>query len=398
MPNGAFSTTHSRNNGHLFTNPYLAALVLVGLAVAATLALQAVYTQRPPLFWFFAAVAAAAWLGGRGPGLLAAGVSLPFGLYFYATARPDRGLHGRDILLLVFFGLCAFLGGALYARRREAEDRLHTAHRQLQAKAAELQRTNDALVAEMAERRRTEAALETTRNNLACAQRLTAMAEMAATVAHEINQPLTAMRTNADTCVRWLSAPEPDLGEALAAAQRASHQADRASQVVTRIRAMVKTALSPPVAVSVRTSLDEVLSLLRAEIEKLAVNVHIDLASDLPPIRGDRIQFQQVFANLVTNSLESLSQICDRPRQIWITATSSSGSVAITVRDNGPGFADGIHERLFDSFVTTKSGGMGMGLSICRTIVEAHGGTLTAIPSSPSGAQFTITLPSTRHE
>jgi C4-dicarboxylate-specific signal transduction histidine kinase len=398
MPNGAFSTTHSRNNGHLFANPYLAALVLVGLAVAATLALQAVYTQRPPLFGFFAAVAAAAWLGGRGPGLLAAGASLPFGLYFYATARPDHGLHGRDILLLVFFGLCAFLGGTLYARRREAEDSLHAAHRALQTKATELQRINDALVAEMAERHRTEVALETTRSDLARAQRLTAMAEMAATVAHEINQPLTAMRTNADTCVRWLTAPEPDLDEALAAARRASREADRAGQVVTRIRAMVKTALAAPIAVPVRTSLDEVLTLLRAEIEKLAVDIHIDLASDLPPIRGDRIQLQQVFANLITNSLESLSQVCDRPRQIWITATSTTGSIALTVRDNGPGFADDIRERLFDSFVTTKSTGMGMGLSICRTIVEAHGGTLTAIPSSPSGAQFTITLPSTRHE
>jgi C4-dicarboxylate-specific signal transduction histidine kinase len=373
-------------------------MMLVGLAFVATLALQVLYTHRPPLFGFFAAVAAAAWLGGRGPGLLAAGTSLPLGLYFYVTARPDHGLHGRDVLLLVFFGLCAFLGGALYARRREAEDSLHAAHRQLQTKAAELQRTNDALMAEMAERRRTETALETTRNHLALAQRLTAMAEMAATVAHEINQPLTAIRTNADTCVRWLSAADPVVDEALAAAGRASREADRAGQVVTRIRAMVKTALAAPVAVPVRACLDEVVNLLRTEIEKLAVDIHIDLARDLPPITGDRIQLQQVFANLITNSLESLSLVSDRPRQIWITATSAAGSIALAVRDNGPGFADGIRERLFDSFVTTKSGGMGMGLSICRTIVEAHGGTLTATPGWPSGAQFTITLPSMCHD
>jgi C4-dicarboxylate-specific signal transduction histidine kinase len=396
MPNGSLSTTHS--HGRLFANPYFAALMLVSLAFATTLALQTLYTHRPPLFGFFAAVAAAAWLGGRGPGLLAAGTSLPFGLYFYATARPDHGLHGRDILLLVFFSLCAFLGGALYARRREAEDSLHAAHRALQAKAAELQRTNNALVAEMAERRRTEAALETTRNDLARAQRLTAMAEMAATVAHEINQPLTAMRTNADTCARWLCAPEPVLDEALAAARRASEEAARASQVVTRIRAMVKTALAAPVAVPVRACLDEVVNVLRTEIEKLAVDLHIDLACDIPPITGDRIQLQQVFANLITNSLESLAQVCDRPRQIWITATATAASIVFTIRDNGPGFADGIHERLFDSFVTTKSSGMGMGLSICRTVVEAHGGTLTATPGSPSGALFTISLPSTRHD
>jgi C4-dicarboxylate-specific signal transduction histidine kinase len=389
---------HRPHEERAFAYPYLVALALVGLAIATTLALQTIYTQRPPLFGFFAAVAAAAWLGGRGPGLLAAGASLPFGLYFYATARPDHGLHGRDILLFVFFGLCAFLGGALYARRRQADDSLRTAHRLLQAKAAELQCANDALMDEMTERRRTEAALEATRNDLARTQGLTAMAEMAATVAHEINQPLTALRTNADTCVRWLCAPEPEIDEALAAARRAAREADRASQVVTRIRTMVKSGRSTPVAVPVRACIDEVLALLRPEIERLGVEIQIEMPSDLPPANADRIQLQQVFANLITNSLESLSQTSDDRRRIGIGATATGDGIRLTFRDNGPGIADAVRERLFDSFVTTKSGGMGMGLSICRTIIEAHGGTLTAAPSIPDGAQFTITLPDKAHD
>jgi C4-dicarboxylate-specific signal transduction histidine kinase len=397
MSNGALSTTHRPSEEHFFANsPHLAALMLVAIALAATLAMQTLYTQRPPLFGFFAAVAAAAWLGGRGPGLLAAAASLPFGLYFYAVA--DHGLRSHDILLLVFFGACAFLGGALYARRREAEDSLHTAHRLLQAKAAELQHSNDALVAEMAERRRTEAALEKTRGDLARAQRLTSMAEMAATIAHEINQPLTAMRTNADTCARWLSAPQLDTGEALAAAQRASREADRASQVVARIRTAVRTALTASAPVAIRSSLDEILTLLHSEIEKREAVVHVDIADGCADVIGDRIQLQQVFTNLITNSLESLAQVCDRPRQVWISARPTVGRVHIVVRDNGPGFDSGIRDRLFDSFVTTKSGGMGMGLSICRTILEAHGGMITAAPASPSGAQFTITLPGDIHD
>ena len=373
-------------------NPYALALLLVGLALAATLALQTVFVGRPPMFPFFAAVAAAAWFGGRGPGYLASTLALPLGLYFYAASRPDHGLHIRDLLLFLFFGSCAFVGGALNARRQVAEDGLRKAHDALQIKAAELQHSNEALIAEMAERRRTQESLEHTRNELAKVSRLTTMAEMAASIAHEINQPLTAVVTNADTCVRWLA--KPDIDEAREAAQRVVRDAEHAAQVVARVRAMVRHALAERTPVSLPTCLDEVLSLLQPVLAKQAVVLRQDIAPDLPIIPGDRIQLQQVFFNLITNALESLSQVTDRVCEIMISAQrTAENTIKIVLRDNGEGFAEDVLPRLFDSFITTKPHGMGMGLAICRGIVEAHGGTLVASPADPSGAQFTITLP-----
>jgi C4-dicarboxylate-specific signal transduction histidine kinase len=217
---------------------------------------------------------------------------------------------------------------------------------------------------------------------------------MAASIAHEINQPLAAIVTNADTCVRWLNAPAPELDEAREAAKRIVRDAERAGQVVTRIRTMVKSVLLEPTRISLRASLDEVLTLLHVEIDRHHVTVHTDVDPALPTFAGDRIQIQQVFVNLITNALESLSQTTHRPRHLWIAARHTpQADFEITFRDNGLGLADGVLARLFDSFVTTKVGGMGMGLSICRTVVEAHGGTLVAAPALPSGAQFTITIP-----
>ena len=374
--------------------PYAWALLLVGAALATTLALQHVFSGRPPLFPFFAAIAAAAWFGGRAPGYFAGAISVPWGLYFYAVSRPDHGLHIRDILMFVFFAICAFVGGALNARRQATEEGLRQAHDALQTKAAELHRANEALVGEMAERRAMQETLEATRSELSRISRLTSMAEMAASIAHEINQPLAAVVTNADTCIRWLNAPEPELHEAREAAGRIVRDADRAGQVVARVRAMVRSALSERSEITIQSSLNDVLTLLAAEIAAHRVTIHSDIDECLPALMADRIQLQQVFVNLIANALESLSEIDDRPRQLWITSRrADENSVEVLIRDNGPGFAEGILPRLFESFVTTKPGGMGMGLSICRTIVEAHGGTLAAAPTTPHGAQFHIVLP-----
>ncbi|MDR3527060.1 MAG: ATP-binding protein [Rhizomicrobium sp.] len=374
--------------------PYALALLLVAAALASTLLLQTVYVGRPPLFPFFAAIAAAAWFGGKGPGYFASAVSVPLGLYFYVVARPDHDLHFRDFLLFVFFATCAFLGGALNSRHRKTEDGLRSAHRDLQAKATELQHANDALLAEMAERRRTEATLEAMRSKLGRVMRLTTMAEMAASIAHEINQPLTAIVTNGETCVRWLNAAEPNIAEAQDAAKRAVRDAERASQVVSRIRAMVRNALADREQVSLQACLDDVLALLLADLTAHQIEIRCEVPPALPTLFGDRIQLQQVFFNLLTNAIESLSETTGRQRDITISAERGrENTVVILLRDNGAGFQDCEPEQLFDSFVTTKPSGMGMGLSISRTIVETHGGTLTASRAIPHGAAFAITLP-----
>lgn len=206
--------------------PYALSLLLVGAALGLTLALQNVIVGPPSFFPFFVAIGAAAWWGGKGPGYLAVAASTPVGLYFYSAPQPGRDINLADLVLFIFFACSAFAGAVLNTKRRAAEQVLQQANRDLQAKAAELQHVNEALLAEMAMHSRTETALETTRNELARATRLTSMAELAASIAHEINQPLTGIVTNADTCVRWLDAPEPNLDEARQAAQRVVRDAN----------------------------------------------------------------------------------------------------------------------------------------------------------------------------
>lgn len=373
--------------------PYAFALLLVGIALALTLALQHLYVGRPSFFPFFAAIAAAAWFGGKGPGYFAVAASTPLGLYIYSAAVPGRGIALSDLVLFLFFASCAFVGGALNTRRREAEQVLRKAHGELQAKAIQLQSVNEALVAEMAEHARTEAALETTRNELARAARLTSMAELAASIAHEINQPLAAVVTNAGACVRWLNAPMPDLGEAQQAAQRVVRDANRAGAVVAKVRTMVRSALAERTHISIAASLDEVLALLQPEIARQHVTIERAITANLQEVSGDRVQLQQVFVNLITNALDALAQSPEGDRTIRIGVETTESGVEISVRDNGIGLPTELRETLFQSFVTNKPGGMGMGLSICRTIVEAHGGTLTARDVEPHGAEFCIVLP-----
>ncbi|HUO98787.1 MAG TPA: ATP-binding protein [Rhizomicrobium sp.] len=382
-------------NARSVVQPYLLSAGFVVAASALTLALRLVYVGRPSLFPFFAAIAAAAWLGGSGPGFLAAALSAPIGLYFYYSgATHAHGTLAGDIALFVFFAACAFAGGSLNLWRRQADEVLRRAHRQLQTKAVELEAANGALVAEINERRRTEAALEETRNELARVTRLTTMGELTATIAHEINQPLAAVVTNAESCVRWLEPGAPDLAEAREAAKRIVRDANRAGQVIGRVRAMVRRGFSPRAPVAARAVIEDVLALLHAEIAKRKVRLATEFAAGLPQVVADRIQLQQVFVNLITNALESLCDVTDGPRVLTVAAKMEGArTVAITVRDNGRGFEPDVAGRLFQPFVTTKPHGTGLGLSICRSIVEAHGGTLSAASAAPHGAVFTVSLP-----
>jgi C4-dicarboxylate-specific signal transduction histidine kinase len=392
-------TDHSSNRAlrlRLRLQPYGLALILVAAALVANQLLHHAYVGRPTMFPFFAAIAAAAWFGGSGPGYFAAAISAPIALYVYPASDPTPGVQLGDVAFFAFFASCAFVGGTLNTRQRQTEEVLRKAHGQLQAKAAELQSVNDALVAEMRKRRHTEATLEQTRSQLDRMARLTAMAEMAASIAHEINQPLTAVATNADTCVRWLDGARPDLTEARDAARRTAREAARAGQVVARVRAMVRKALSERAEVSVAQSLSEILVLLEPEIVRHGVVLRTNIAPDLPSLSGDRVQLQQVFVNLITNALDSLGLTAHGQRELTISASLTDDcAIEVAIADNGAGFAEGVRGRLFEPFVTTKQSGMGMGLSISRTIVEAHGGALEASPVQPHGARFRIILPLT---
>jgi signal transduction histidine kinase len=226
------------------------------------------------------------------------------------------------------------------------------------------------------------------------AGRLATMGAMTASIAHEINQPLAAIVANSGAAQRWLSNPQPNLDEAKKALTSIANDGHRASQVIAGVRAMFKKDSREKTAIAVNDVIDDVLALVQGEIRKQRVVVRTELLKGLPDVLGDRTQLLQVFLNLTRNALEAMSGVTDRERLLMIKSeTGEAGAVVVTVADSGPGVDPGDTKRIFDSFYTTKSDGMGMGLSICRSIVEVHGGRLWASPGPTHGSVFHVELP-----
>lgn len=245
-----------------------------------------------------------------------------------------------------------------------------------------------ALRIEAAEARTREA-----RAGLAHMSRVTMMGELTASIAHEVSQPLAGIVANGHAALRWLAATPPDAGEARRALERVVADADRAGEVIGRVRRMVAKAPPSREPIDVVRLIEDVLSLARSEIRKGQVMLRIDLAGDLPTVWADRIQLQQVVLNLVVNAAESLSQQETGPRDMLIGAATSGAAITVSVRDTGISLTPAAIERVFDAFHSTKPGGMGMGLAISRSIVEAHGGTIYAAANPPRGMVFGFTLP-----
>jgi PAS domain S-box-containing protein len=230
---------------------------------------------------------------------------------------------------------------------------------------------------------------------LAHANRVAAMGQLTATIAHEVNQPITAAVTYALAARRWLSAEPPNFPEVDDALSLIVKEGNRAGEVVGRIRALIKKAPARKDAVAINDAIREVIALTRAEAANNSVSVRTQFAEGLPRVQGDRVQLQQVMLNLIVNAIQAMSGIGEGARelQISIDAVPSEGGVRVGVRDTGPGLNSESLSRLFEPFYTTKPEGMGMGLSICRSIIEAHGGRLWAIPCEPQGALFQFTIP-----
>jgi C4-dicarboxylate-specific signal transduction histidine kinase len=220
------------------------------------------------------------------------------------------------------------------------------------------------------------------------------MGQLTASIAHEVNQPIAATVTNAHAGLRWLRAQQPDLEEAKQAFARILETGNRAGEVIGRIRALIKKAPPRKDCVSINGVILEVVALTHGEAVKNGVSVRTELAEGLPTNEGDRVQLQQVIVNLIVNAIEAMSEQSEAPRELLISAEKAEpDAVLVAVRDSGPGLAPENLERLFEAFYTTKASGMGMGLSICRSIIEAHGGRLWASANEPRGAVFQFTLP-----
>ena len=230
--------------------------------------------------------------------------------------------------------------------------------------------------------------------DLAHVARVVTVGELVASIAHEVNQPLTGIVAHAGTCLRWLAAQPPDMEEARQALGHIVKDGRRAAEVIGRIRALVKKVPPSRDRLDINKAILEVIALTRGELQRNSVELRTHLSSDLPLVAADRVQLQQVILNLIVNAMEAMSGMGDRPRELVVTTgASASNEVFVEVRDSGPGIDPANLPRLFDSFYTTKPEGMGMGLSISRSITEAHGGRLWATPNQPHGAVFNFTLP-----
>jgi C4-dicarboxylate-specific signal transduction histidine kinase len=242
--------------------------------------------------------------------------------------------------------------------------------------------------------REAEEALRKAQSDLAHVSRVTTMGELVASIAHEVNQPLGAIVTNGSACLRILSRETPDLDKSREVIGRMINDGMRASEVIKRIRDLLHKAPPEKTALHINEAVQEVIAMVNSDVLRSEIELRAELAIDLPPVVGDRIQLQQVILNLILNARDALSEVSTHPRELVIaTLQSKSGDVVVAVRDSGKGLDAKDAERIFDPFFTTKAEGMGLGLSISRTIVEAHGGTLWATQNDDIGATVQFTLP-----
>ena len=267
-----------------------------------------------------------------------------------------------------------------------------------------------AFVLDLTEQKQTEEALQRAQADLAHMTRVLTVGELTASIAHEINQPLAAIVTNADAGLRWLAGDTPNLEETGKAIRRISRDGRRASAVVSRMRSLFKKTPTETELLDLNDVIQEVVAITQTEAQRNRISLRTDFADDLPRMMGDRVQLQQVILNLLVNAIQALSGLSEGPRELYVSsrkvsqtdaarnedsseASSQPEEILIEVRDSGPGLDPEHLNRLFEAFYTTKEQGMGMGLTISRSIIEAHGGRLWAKANTPRGAVFEFTLP-----
>jgi PAS domain S-box-containing protein len=298
------------------------------------------------------------------------------------TIAAREGLHAA-------FGFPILLGGEVLA---VLEFFIHEV-RQPEQELLNMMVTLGSQIGQFIEAKRAEEKLHKAQAELAHVTRVTTLGELTASIAHEVNQPLTAIVANANASLRWLGAATPNLDEARQAVSRIVRDGNRASDVIGRIRALVKKGESERTSLDINEAIQEVVGLTRSEIQNAGVTLKMNLYPILPPIVGDRIQLQQVILNLVMNAIDAMSTVVDRPREMLIRSTQfESDKVLVTVQDSGFGIDSQNLENIFNTFFTTKSRGMGMGLAISRSIVESHGGQLWVEPNDGPGVSFQFTL------
>jgi PAS domain S-box-containing protein len=242
--------------------------------------------------------------------------------------------------------------------------------------------------------REAEAELQRVRTELARVARVTTLGELTAAIAHEVNQPLTGLISSGNACLHWLAANPPNLEAARRSVERMIDDGNRAADVIRRIRDMVRKSPPRKDGFNINDTIMEVLALIRTELSRNDISPRAELSNDLPVVWGDRIQLQQVILNLVMNAIEAMSEVSPTQRKLLIASVKDgSNGVLVRIQDSGIGLDGESLDRLFEAFFTTKARGMGMGLAVSQTILQAHGGRLWATPNASHGATFQFTLP-----
>ncbi len=355
--------------------------------------LPAFHLEAAPVSLFLCAIMFTAWFGGVGPGLLATALSALAFNYYFLPPMHSLAPKTAEIPRIVIFTVSALIVGLLSAAQRSATESLRRARDDLRGTVQELQRSNEALQAESLERKHAEETLRQAQADLAHVNRVTTMGELTASLAHEVNQPIAAAVTNANTCLRWLAGGNPNLEEARAAAMRIVKDGTRAAEIINRIRLLFKKGTPQRELVDINEVIREMIGFLRSEAARHNILVGTELATDLPQFMGDRVQLQQVMMNLMTNGIDAMKD-ADGTRKLAIKSQRAENEqILVTVSDTGVGLPAQEADQIFKAFFTTKPHGTGMGLSISRSIVESHDGRMWAAENSPRGASFCFTLP-----
>jgi C4-dicarboxylate-specific signal transduction histidine kinase len=370
--------------------------ISVGIAVVITLKLGSALKHTATLF--FCSVMLSSWYGGLWPGVFAALLSVVALDYFFIPPLYALGISLEETPDMIVFVATALFIGWLSGEQKRAKESLRQARDELDAKVqertAELKSVNQQLQSEIAERETAEEGLIRAQAEIARIARITTMGELAASIAHELNQPLGSIVVSGDACLRWLAAKTPNLEEVRQAVEAIIRDGTRASSVLVRIRGLLRRGKRLRERLDINDVIREVIALLDGELRRNGASPRTDMPGNLPPVVVDRVLLQQVILNLIMNAIEAMRAVSNRAQVLRIrTEEQPSGSIVVLVQDSGVGIDPKHSSRMFEPFYTTKVEGIGMGLAISRSIIEAHGGRLWAVANDGPGSSFYFTLP-----
>jgi len=380
--------------GQVFSS-YIFAVIAVWLAVLLTLCLGSALKDK--VTFFFCAVMVSSWYGGLWPGLFTAFLSWLALDYYFVPPLFSLGITTEELPDALAFSATAVFISWFNSDQRRAKSLLRQAHDELDAKVrertADLNRANLQLQSEIAERQAAEENLLQAQNEVARIARITTMGELAASIAHELNQPLGSIVVNGGACLRWLGGAAPNLDEARQAVEAIIRDGTRASDVLVRTRKLVRPGTGTRERLDINSVVQEVVAWSNDKLQRSGVSLRLKLQDDPPPVTADRVQLQQVILNLVMNAIEAMLEVSESSRVLWIrTEKQFLADLLVKVTDSGAGIDPKHSGRIFEPFYTTKANGIGMGLTISHSIIEAHGGRLW-VANGERGSTFCFTLP-----